>query len=771
MKRILIRLSALAAVVTLGVFAVAQAQRGLRPADEQDPAADLNQAGSTAGDLATGERDFKDSLDSAPKPADRYTSAVAPHDGPAHDRPSSTDPFASSWRSGARDRGASAHDATAIAPQPLDEVGRDPMQDAAGAAAVAGDEFPDAASALHPRNAEGAGAAPPNPLDTGVVAAGYDAASPRSGRGAAADLKARGSQPAKGAPGEPTLAPPQGSPDERYPGPPDRGTASVARAGAKSAATDTRDPAASGQPGLGQPDLLARGADRSAGREPAPLDLPHEGAARQIEGPAAGADNFAPPAAAAAEGQTEGAGRPGGKQLEGPQTPTLTVEKSAPQEVQVGKPAVFQIVVRNTGQTPALAVEVRDQIPKGTQLVSTTPRAAQTAQGDLHWSLGTIKPGEEASLQMELMPLTEGEIGSVATVHFAAESSVRATATKPQLVLEVKAQPEVMIGDEITFSIKLSNPGSGAATGVLLQEAVPEALEHEAGPELEYDVGELKPGETRQLELTMKAVKAGRFTNALFARGEGAARAECKSEIEIIAPALELQIEGPKRRYLDRQATYTVSVSNPGTAAATKVGLLTHLPPGLKFVEANNEGRYDAQTRSVHWLLEQLPANEMGSVTLTVLPVEAGEQPVQVESTADRGLSAKREQLVVVEGVSAILFTVADVADPVEVGGETTYEIKVVNQGTKAATNLQLVALLPAEMKPLSGEGPSRYVVDGQRVLFDPLPQLAPKADTTFKVKAQGLRAGDVRVSVQLLTDEMRTPVTKEESTKIYADE
>jgi uncharacterized repeat protein (TIGR01451 family) len=241
--------------------------------------------------------------------------------------------------------------------------------------------------------------------------------------------------------------------------------------------------------------------------------------------------------------------------------------------------------------------------------------------------------------------------------------------------------------------------------------------------------------------------------------------------MEIIAPALELQIEGPKRRYLDRQATYTVSISNPGTAAATKVDLLTHLPPGLKFVEANNAGQYDAQSRSVHWMLDELPANEMGSVTLTVLPVEAGEQPVQVESTADRGLSAKREQMVVVEGVSAILFTVADVADPVEVNGETAYEIRVVNQGTKAATNVRLVTLLPAEMKPTGAEGPTRYVVDGQRVLFDPLPQLAPKADTTFRVKAQGLRAGDVRVSVQLLTDEMRTPVTKEESTKIYADE
>jgi len=741
MKRILIRLSALAAVVGIGALAVAQAQRSLRPTTESEAKADTSQA-DAAGDVAAGEKDAKGPLATPPEPVDRYAST-------AHDRPSSTDPFASSWKPGPRDHADAARD-VAISPQALEEAAGGANRKAGGSATVAGDEFPNAADVLPPRDAKELAAAPPNPLDTGVMPASYDAPVPRSGR-TAASAKARGLQPPGAVPGEPTLAPPQETApavaDQRYPGPRDRGLGT--------AAADLGDARTTAPPV----------------REPAPLPL--ESNALQIERPAAGADNFAPPAATAAtaEGQTEGAGRPGSKQLDGVQTPTLTVEKSAPPEIQVGKAAVFQIVVRNTGQTPALSVEVSDQIPKGAQLVSTTPRAKQTVQGDLHWTLGTIKPGEEVSLQVELMPLTEGEIGSVATVHFAAESSVRTTATKPQLVLEVKAQPEVMIGDQVTFSIKLSNPGTGAAKGVLLQEAVPDSLEHEAGPELEYEVGDLKPGETRQLELTMKAVKAGRFTNSLFARGEGAARAECKSEIEIIAPILELQVDGPKRRYLDRQATYTVSVSNPGTAAATKVDLLTHLPPGLKFVEANNDGQYDAQTRCVHWLLEQLPANEMGSVTLTVLPVEAGEQPLQVEGKADRGLSAKREQMVVVEGVSAILFTVADVADPVEVNGETTYEIKVVNQGTKAATNLQLVTVLPAEMKALGGEGPTRYVIEGQQVLFDPLPQLAPKADTTYKVKAQGLRAGDVRVSVRLLTDELRTPVTKEESTKIYADE
>ena len=42
-------------------------------------------------------------------------------------------------------------------------------------------------------------------------------------------------------------------------------------------------------------------------------------------------------------------GRPGEQSLEGPQSPSLAIEKIAPEEIQVGKQCTFEIVVRNTG--------------------------------------------------------------------------------------------------------------------------------------------------------------------------------------------------------------------------------------------------------------------------------------------------------------------------------------------------------------------------------------------------------------------------------------
>ena len=79
-------------------------------------------------------------------------------------------------------------------------------------------------------------------------------------------------------------------------------------------------------------------------------------------------------------------------------------------------------------------------------------------------------------------------------------------------------------------------------------------------------------------------------------------------------------------------------------------------------------------------------------------------------------------------------------------------------------------ALLPDDLKPLSTEGPTQGSIQGNQVVFQPLPRLAPKADTTFTVRAQGVHPGDQRVQVQIQSDDLKTPVTKEESTKVYSD-
>lgn len=467
-----------------------------------------------------------------------------------------------------------------------------------------------------------------------------------------------------------------------------------------------------------------------------------------------------------------GTATPGEKSLEGAQSAQVVLERRAPAQMQVGQAATIELVVRNQGLVTAQQVVVSDVIPRGARLIETTPAPTEQEAAKLYWRLGTLGPKAESIIRLQLMPLAEGEIGSVASVTCTTEATSRTLVTQPRLKLQVFAAPEVLIDEEIILKITVANEGTGTARQVKLRETIPKELRHPAGDELEYLVGDLEPGKSQELQLALRAVQPGITTNLMQIFAEGNVESEVnKTQIAIVSPALKVVADGPSRRFLEREAVYTISVSNPGTAPANQVALKTVLPAGMKFVKTDSSGRYDAATRTVHWLLDELPAQRTGNVKLTLLPIDVGDHALQISAAANRGLQAQAQQTTSVEGVAAVLFQVVDLEDPVEIGGETVYEIRLVNQGSKASSNLRVVAELSPAFKFLGAEGETEFDVQGNQVLFQPIAKLAPKANTTIRVRVQGIQSGDGRFRVQLMTDEMSRPVTKEESTRIYSDE
>ena len=464
------------------------------------------------------------------------------------------------------------------------------------------------------------------------------------------------------------------------------------------------------------------------------------------------------------------AATPGERQLEGPQQPAISLEKVSPAEIQVGKAATFELYVRNTGQVPAHQVLVTDHVPAGTQLVDARPQPQQGPDGALAWGLGTLQPGEETQITLQVMPQAEGEIGSTAHVSFSAAATSRSICTRPQLTIEHTSPPKVLIGESFHVEITVSNPGSGPATGVRIEEDVPAGLAHAAGAQLEYEVGTLRPGESKRLQLSLTAKQAGQIQNTIHVKGDANLAAQHSLGLEVVAPQLEVDVEGPKRRTLARQATYTVQIANPGTAAARDVELVAFLPRGMKFVATDAQGQYDAAQHAVFWSLEELPPAKAGAVKLTAIPVEPGDQRLRVEGRAGLGLTAADEQVVQVEQSAEVVVNVKDSDEVIEVGSETTYEIRVTNTGTKAATNVRIVARMPEGMAAVNGEGPTRAAGDASQITFDPLARLNPQEEVIYKVLVQGRQAGDHIVKVQFSTDEQPTPVTREESTRVYQD-
>lgn len=462
---------------------------------------------------------------------------------------------------------------------------------------------------------------------------------------------------------------------------------------------------------------------------------------------------------------------PGDKRLDGVQSPSLTIEKFSPREIQVNQPSDFQIVIRNVGRVPVDNVQVFDRVPVGTEFLEATPKPTQVSNRQLSWMVGTVEPGTEKRINLKLKPTKPGEIGSVAQMTFATRSSMRTRVTQPVLEVTHRTKPQVLVGDDVMIDVVVTNRGDGPAQNVLIQEDVPEQLDFRDGyREIEYEVGTLMPNQSRNIRLALRAKNPGKLENVIFATGSGGLKSQHKLNMEVVAPKLKAKADGPTRRFLGRRAQHQFSVSNNGTAAATNVDLIARLPSGLRYVNSNNKGTYDPNNHSVFWELAELQRGVTADVEIATEPVAIGSQPIKFEVNADLNMADKVEQPLSVEHLVDVFFDIDDVVDPIEIGSETRYRIQVVNQGTKAATNVRLTVDFPPGLKPTSVDGPLANRITGQQILFSPIGSLKPGERVQFLVNGAGQAAGDHRVVLKMQTDGRTAAVSKEETTRVYSD-
>ncbi len=89
--------------------------------------------------------------------------------------------------------------------------------------------------------------------------------------------------------------------------------------------------------------------------------------------------------------------------------PILHVEKFVPQQSASGVPLHYQVLVENRGQEPLDNVTVREHVEDIGRVVDVRPPAT-VVDGELHWGLSRLAPGEQRRLSIELRP---GDVSSV----------------------------------------------------------------------------------------------------------------------------------------------------------------------------------------------------------------------------------------------------------------------------------------------------------------------------------------------------------------------
>ncbi len=453
----------------------------------------------------------------------------------------------------------------------------------------------------------------------------------------------------------------------------------------------------------------------------------------------------------------------------GPQSPALSLEWVKASEISVGREFTCELLVKNTGGTAARDVEVAAHFPAHVRLVKAEPQPAHT-QGLLGWVFRDMPAGAAQTIRITMIPTQAGEIAPHADVRFTGAVAAKFAVSEPMLAVALEGPQEVLIGEAASHTIVVTNPGSGVATHVQVEAIIPAGLEHARGSRLLMDLGALHPGESRSVRLPLAAVSGGSQIIQVQARADADLVQNAAAEIAVIAPELAATIDGPGLRYLGRRATYTLQVTNTGSVATDNVRVMHKVPEGFKFVSAAQGAQFDEATRLLNWFVGHLDQGQTATTEVTFACSELGSFTHFVRATSEHGTISDAQTETKVEGTPSLAMDIRDFEDPVEVGTETEYEIRVKNEGSAAAHNVNVSCELPAGLSVVSVKAPVSFAAERDLVVFQPLAQLKPGESVSIRMHVKASGAGNLRLRARLSSESIEEPLIEEELTKFYGE-
>lgn len=452
----------------------------------------------------------------------------------------------------------------------------------------------------------------------------------------------------------------------------------------------------------------------------------------------------------------------------GVQQARLTIEKIAPQQAVLGEPLVYSVIIKNIGGNDAHHVMVEDRIPKGTELTGTAPRA-EMVDKKLIWRIGTLKAGEEKKISIRVIPRQEGSIGSVARVNFATEVAAEIIVAAPQLSFTAKAPRQARMGETLEMTFLLKNTGAAPATNVSVRDIVPPGLKHEAASDIECPIGKLAPNETREIVLSVTAVKPGKATNRAILTGDGGINQELETSIEIIGEQLVLTRSGQNRIYVDRPVVFTNNIRNDGNADVKQVRIAEVVPAGMELLEASDGGRFDPVQRAIVWDLGVLPAGTETAVSSKLVARTTGTLQAKVTATGPAGSTASVKADVDVVGRPELQIETVSRTGVVAVGDRLTSKIQLKNHGSAPASNVKLNIRLPRELKLVEVRG-GQYSLRDNVIAFETVNAIGPKETAAFELVMEAVAEADAQMNLEISADHLSKPARRSETVQIAAE-
>ncbi|WP_460526246.1 DUF7933 domain-containing protein [Flindersiella endophytica] len=275
-----------------------------------------------------------------------------------------------------------------------------------------------------------------------------------------------------------------------------------------------------------------------------------------------------------------------------------------PDPVPYGEVLTYTITVTNNGPQAA-QVQVVDTLPSAVRVESVPANCAVNGRV-IRCQLGTLAPEATTTVEIAIRPFVVGDIVNRTQVLLDIPDSdpssnrvdTTTTVRGTGLAIEATAKPEPVDGNQpLTYEVVVANSGPAAAADTVVQISwnfpPPAATIESSTPcttanrKLRCELGTLPAGDSRTFTVTVVPNRAGDLITTLDALTSVPDENPDNNQVVLsstVRPAdlVLTQQVAPKPGFVGGIVTYTLRITNTGTAIAREVTLIHRLPAGLQ---------------------------------------------------------------------------------------------------------------------------------------------------------------------------------------------
>ncbi len=359
-------------------------------------------------------------------------------------------------------------------------------------------------------------------------------------------------------------------------------------------------------------------------------------------------------------------------------TSTLLLRKTYPAVVRTDKPFEYIINVTNLTNFDLNNVNVSEIIPEGFELIGTEPAITQRAGDSANWSLGKLAPKSTTAIRVKGKAVSNKVLPCCTSADYELPALCATTdVVQPAMSLKLALRPEAMVCHRIPVQYTVKNTGDSPITDIQVNSTLPSGMTSLAGESrLAFRVDRLGIGESKTVTQYASAARTGTFAvDAKAASGDITAKAESQS-MRVTQPQFELTMKTDRdTQYVGRTVDYSVTLKNMGDATAESTVLKVSVPGESRITSASKGGAVAGRT--ANWSLGPVPPGNSQTLNMTVQGLAAGTVPAQAQIAAVCATPVQKTAAAQFKGIPALLLEVVDLLDPIAVGEEEIYEIKV----------------------------------------------------------------------------------------------